>query len=152
MSLEEKIKQSKPLKPELKFVLQIWYLQSRFQHIQQKHFDKFGLTPQQYNALRIINGQKKPCTLKTVKERLLDLNSDASRLIDRLVKAGLVVRLNSTKDRRTCQLLITDKGKKILSELSGVDQLFKNYFHNSDMKKLQDTIEFLDDLIGKMEV
>jgi DNA-binding MarR family transcriptional regulator len=151
MSLEEKIKQTKPLQPELKLALQIWYLQSRLQKIQQNHLDKFGLTPQQYNVLRILKGQGKPCSIKTIKERMLDVNSDVSRMIDRMVKAGLIHRNTSEKDRRASLITLTQQGNKVLNALKEMDNVFVDIFEATDAKRMKEAISFLDEVIKILE-
>ncbi len=151
MSLEEKIKQTKPLSPELKLALQIWYLQSRLHKIQQNYLDKFGLTPQQYNVLRILKGQGKPCSIKTIKERMLDVNSDVSRMIDRMVKAGLINRNTSENDRRASLISLSQQGNKVLSALKEMDNVFINIFEATNAKRMKEAISFLDEVIKILE-
>jgi DNA-binding MarR family transcriptional regulator len=151
MSLEEKIKQTKPLSHELKLALQIWYLQSRLHKIQQNYLDKFGLTPQQYNVLRILKGQGKPCSIKTIKERMLDVNSDVSRMIDRMVKAGLINRNTSENDRRASLISLSQQGNKVLSALKEMDNVFINIFEATNAKRMKEAISFLDEVIKILE-
>jgi DNA-binding MarR family transcriptional regulator len=78
----------------------------------------FGLTMQQYNILRILKGQHpNPSTNNLVKERMLDRNSDVTRLIDRMIKSGLVTRTSCAKDRRRVDILITRKGLDMLEAM-----------------------------------
>lgn len=76
------------------------------------------LTMQQFNILRILRGQHpNPATNGMVKERMLDKNSDVTRIIDRMVKNGLVQRVNCESDRRRVDITITPKGLEILAKL-----------------------------------
>lgn len=76
------------------------------------------LTMQQFNILRILRGQHpNPATNGMVKERMLDKNSDVTRIIDRMVKNGLVQRVNCESDRRRVDITITPKGLEILVKL-----------------------------------
>jgi DNA-binding MarR family transcriptional regulator len=80
--------------------------------------DKAKITLQQYNILRILRGQHpKPATVNLLKERMLDKMPDVSRIIDRLVQKELVSRCTSDRDRRAVDILITDKGLEVLSQL-----------------------------------
>lgn len=85
---------------------------------QQDFFAPYGITPPQYNTLRILRGQyPKVCNLNVVKERIVDKNSDVSRLIERLRIGGFVTRVPNEKDRRAVDILITEKGINLLKEL-----------------------------------
>lgn len=80
-----------------------------------KHYD---ITPEQYNVLRILRGQKgNPATINMITERMLDKNSNASRLVDKLKQKGFVERRECPKDRRACDVLLTEKGTQLLLEL-----------------------------------
>lgn len=109
------------------------YMHSEVDYIQQLLFKDYGITSQQYNALRILRGQHpKPATVGLVKERMIDRNSDASRIIERLRKAGLVERVTCENDRRAVDILITQKGLELLSRMDPV------------INNLQDPIKTLD--------
>lgn len=73
---------------------------------------------QQFNILRILRGQHpNPITNTMVKERMLDKNSDVTRIIDRLIRDGLVSRVNCEADRRRVDITITQKGLDVLGRL-----------------------------------
>ncbi len=81
-------------------------------------FKPYDITQQQYNAIRILRGNKGNTTsVQYIKERLLDKNSDTSRLIDRLLKIGYVERKICKADRRSADIQITESGLKLLSEI-----------------------------------
>src|SRR6218665_3114014 len=78
----------------------------------------FDITLQQYNALRILRGQyPNAVNLCVIKERLIDRNSDTSRLIERLRKTELVERITCEKDRRAVDILINRKGLDLLKQI-----------------------------------
>src|SRR6266404_5274105 len=67
-----------------------------------------GLSPTQYNALRILRGagvDGLPCT--EVGARMISRDPDITRLVDRLEKRGLVTRSRGTEDRRVVRASIT---------------------------------------------
>lgn len=90
--------------------------------LQNKHLNilkPYGLSHQQYNVLRILKGSyPETLNLGQVKAKMLDRMSDTSRIVDRLVKSGLVSRSIDSKDRRIAKIKITDKGIKLLKEMA----------------------------------
>ncbi len=81
-------------------------------------FEKYNLTGQQFNILRILRGQyPNPATVNLLKERMLDKMSDASRIVDRLVQKGLVSRCTNNKDRRAVDIRISEEGLNILCKM-----------------------------------
>jgi DNA-binding MarR family transcriptional regulator len=80
--------------------------------------EKYNLTQQQYNVLRILRGRgDQPSTVNLLKDRMLDRMSDASRIVDRLVQKKLVTRCTSNTDRRAVDIYISEEGLHILSDL-----------------------------------
>lgn len=80
--------------------------------------DTEGITSQQFNILRILRGSfPKPISTLQIRERMLEKMSDTSRIVDRLIAKGLVKKIICKSDRRLVDVLITDKGKKLLENL-----------------------------------
>jgi DNA-binding MarR family transcriptional regulator len=77
-----------------------------------------GVTPQQYNVLRILRGAG-PDGLPTltIGERMIEQTPGVTRLVDRLERKGLVARTPCPKDRRRVFCRITSKGLELLTEL-----------------------------------
>jgi DNA-binding MarR family transcriptional regulator len=77
-----------------------------------------GITPQQYNVLRILRGAG-PDGLPTltIGERMIEQTPGVTRLVDRLERKGLVARTPCPKDRRRVFCRITPKGLDLLEEL-----------------------------------
>ena len=63
-------------------------------------FREHGISDPQYNALRILAGQGEPMHIHQIAERMVAEQTDISRLIVRLDKAGLVKREQCSNDRR----------------------------------------------------
>ncbi|MDA0201086.1 MAG: MarR family transcriptional regulator [Bacteroidetes bacterium] len=78
----------------------------------------FGISLQQFNVLRILRGRKgKPANLTTVQKRMIHKMSNTTRLIDKLIDKQMVSRKICEHNRRKIELLITDKGLDVLSQL-----------------------------------
>lgn len=88
-------------------------------------FKKFGMTSQQYNALRILRDQyPKPVSTSFLREKMLDKMSDASRLVSRLSGKGLVDVSQNSSDKRLVNILISEHGHKIINSIdSSLEQL-----------------------------
>ena len=81
-------------------------------------FEAEDITPQQFNILRILRGSfPQPLSTLQIRERMLEKMSDTSRIVDRLITKGLVKKLTCKNDRRLVDIIITDKGKKLLERL-----------------------------------
>ena len=78
----------------------------------------YDITTQQFNILRILRGQHpNPSTINLLKARMLDKMCDASRIVDRLVQKGLVFKESNTNDKRAVDILISNKGLKLLKKM-----------------------------------
>ncbi len=147
MRIDDEIQSSKFEDNFHKAVINITYTYGWLNNTFRCQFEKYNLTQQQFNILRILRGQyPKPATVNLLKERMLDKMSDASRIVDRLVQKGLVSRCTNNKDRRAVDIRISEVGLDILSKL---DVEFKT----SDILKNNLTEEeagILSDLLDKM--
>lgn len=84
-------------------------------------------------------------------ERLLVTAGGVTRLIDRMAKAGLVIRRQSRTDRRTSHIVMTDSGRKALDEalavqMKSVSEHFISYLQRDDPAVLT---EFLRRVLGE---
>ena len=77
-----------------------------------------GITPQQYNVLRILRGAGSDgLPTLSIGERMIEQTPGVTRLVDRLERKGLVARTPCPKDRRRVFCRITEKGLDLLKEL-----------------------------------
>src|ERR1051325_4714282 len=77
-----------------------------------------GLTPTQYNVLRILRGAgTEGLACREISERMVNRDPDITRLLDRLEKQGFVKRARDEKDRRVVTTFITREGLRVLEEL-----------------------------------
>src|SRR5476651_1617441 len=118
MRIDEEIQSSKFEDNYHKLVININYTYGWLTYLMRFQFEKYNLTQQQFNILRILRGQyPKPATVNLLKERMIDKMSDASRIVDRLMQKELVSRCTNTKDRRAVDVRISKKGLEILSKM-----------------------------------
>jgi DNA-binding MarR family transcriptional regulator len=88
-------------------------LQHRFARLMREH----GLTPSQYNVLRILRGEGKPLPILEIASRTVTVVPGITGLIDRLEQAGFVNRLRCDRDRRVIYVGLTDAGATVLAGL-----------------------------------
>jgi len=80
------------------------------------------ITPQQYNILRILRGNKQPMSTLQIRERMLDKMSDTSRIVERILKKGLVEKKICSSDKRLVDVNISKKGIAVLESLDKKNQ------------------------------
>jgi MarR family transcriptional regulator, 2-MHQ and catechol-resistance regulon repressor len=80
-------------------------------------FREYGLTPSQYNVLRILRGEGKPLPILEVAERTVTVVPGITGLIDRLEQAGMVRREPCYADRRVIFVAITEAALELLARL-----------------------------------
>src|SRR4051812_6517349 len=101
MRLEDEIKQTKFKSPQQRLAVNLLYSCNWLNGHYARFFKGIDITTQQFNVLRILRGQYPDhCSLKLVKERMLDRMSDASRIVDKLVAKKYVDRKVCPGDRR----------------------------------------------------
>jgi DNA-binding MarR family transcriptional regulator len=108
-------------------------------------FRQHGLTPSQYNILRILRGEGKPLPILEIASRTVTIVPGITGLIDRLEQAGMVNRLRCEKDRRVIYVALTDQG---MSTLAALDQPVNDLHHkllgHLSRAELKDLIQLLE--------
>ena len=122
---------SKFQSPKQKAVINILYTANWVHSKQIMFFKQFGISPQQFNVLRILRGAKAPLKVQTIKKRMIERAPNVTRLMDKLFSKGLIDRISCKHDRRVVHIVITTKGLHLLKVIS------------RNMK--EDTLENLDD-------
>ena len=114
MEIEEEIKQKEFSSERVKALVNILFTASWFYSKQNQIFKDFDISWQQFNILRILRGRKgKPASLKMLSQRMIDRNSNTSRLVDKLESKGYVARHSNEADRRKVDIFITKEGLEI---------------------------------------
>jgi DNA-binding MarR family transcriptional regulator len=117
-SIESEIKQARFRDNYQKVAINLLYTAGWLEGKQQGFFKGFGITLQQFNILRILRGQHpKRISGVEIKTRMLDRNSDISRLLDRLLKKSLIEKHLRPEDKRATDIAITEKGLSVLKEI-----------------------------------
>lgn len=106
--------------PEQEAFLALWRTYDRLRALEDELFAGFDLTPQQYNALRLLRAEH-PDALPTLTlaERLVSKAPDITRLLDKLEQRGVVARTRKPGDRRSVLVGITEPGLALLDRIAG---------------------------------
>ena len=147
LKLEDEIQQKKFKSIQQKLMLNLIYTTNWLTAKQDSLFKDSDITVQQYNVLRILRGQyPNPCSIKLIKERMLDRMSDTSRIVDKLLTKKLLQRNECPNDRRSVNVIITDEGLALLKSLDHVDELSKQMLKSLSTEEI-DTLNTLLDKI-----
>jgi DNA-binding MarR family transcriptional regulator len=128
MSLEDDIKQEKFENEHHKMAVNILFSAGWLHNLNSIRFKPFDVTPEQYNVLRILRGSHpKQLMLAEITGRMIDKSSNATRLVEKLRQKGLVKREICETNRRQVDIIITDKGLTLLSNIDKTsDEWLKN--------------------------
>jgi DNA-binding MarR family transcriptional regulator len=142
--IEEEIRQEKFTSLRQKAVVNLIYTSNWLQNRQQEFFKTFGITGQQFNILRILKGQyPKSISGTEIKNRMLDRNSDVSRLLDRLAAKKLITKNTCPNDKRASDVNITEAGLALLDEVN------KNQLQDDVLGLSDEEAGQLSDLLDK---
>ena len=124
MSLEQDLKQERFTNTYEKMVVNILFTGSWLANLNTSRLRPFGVTPEQYNVLRILRGSHPtPLMLAEITCRMIDRSSNATRLVEKLRQKGLVKREVCKDNRRQVDISITDAGLEVLNNVDeGRDQ------------------------------
>ncbi len=118
MKLEEELKMSKFRSEYHRAALNILFTSYWLNDKARNLLKPYGITAQQYNVLRILRGQHpNPISTNEIRDRMLDRMPDTSRIVDRLLKQGLLERKTCKADKRLVDVCITEAGLKLLNDI-----------------------------------
>lgn len=129
----------------IKAMLNILYTANYITSYQNDFFKTYGLSPQQYNILRILRGAKEPIKVQTIKERMVERAPNLTRLTDKLCDKKLINRIAFPEDRRVVLIEITKSGLDLLDKIKP-----NNPSHNLIDKLTEEEAGRLSDLLDKM--
>ena len=127
---------------KVKAMLNIIYTANWINSHQNAYFKRFGISPQQFNILRILKGANKAIKVQTIKERMLERAPNATRLMDKLCDKTLIERLPCPDDRRVVHIQITQKGLNLLNDIdkNAKEDLLKN-LSDKEASQLSDLLD-----------
>jgi len=134
--------QSKFENDKVKALINILFTANWITSQQNTFFKPFGISPQQYNILRILRGANKPLKVQVIKERMIDRAPNATRLMDKLCTKNLIERIPCPSDRRVVHIEINKEGLQLLEDVKKNMELdFLKNLSNEEAGKLSDLLD-----------
>ena len=115
-----------------KALINLFFTEKQLTYSMMQLLKRHKLTEPQYNILRVLRGFRSQgsSSIGFLKERMLDRSSDVSRLIDKLYDKGLVDRKENDSDRRQKDIIITENGLQLLTNMDECEQKADTLLHN----------------------
>jgi MarR family 2-MHQ and catechol resistance regulon transcriptional repressor len=130
---------------KIKALINIKYTANWINSHENEFFRPYGISPQQFNILRILRGAGEPIKVQIIKDRMIERAPNATRLMDKLCDKDLIERVRCEHDRRVVFISITKEGLKLLET---IDQ------NNDKLNFLKNLTEeeatILSDLLDKL--
>ena len=144
--LLREIKKQRPFESlEQEALLNLVRTNDQFQIHFTRLFRQYGLTPSQYNILRILRGAGEPLPILEVASRMITVVPGITGLIDRLEEAGWVGRVRCKDDRRVVFVELTDKAGVLLGKLDKpVVDLHKQLLGHLSREELGHLVKLLE--------
>ncbi len=134
--------------PETEAFLSVWRTHARLLAESSRVCRAHGITEQQYNALRVLylgdpNGL--PCL--EVAARLPNQVPDITRLLDRLLRLGLITRERLARDRRVVRVRLSEAGRARVDEITpNLAELHRLRFSRLEPRELEELSRLLHKL------
>jgi len=149
MKIEEAVRQKKFESSQDKAWINLNYTYQRLNDKFNCVFKEFDITPQQFNVLRILKGRYPgTASCNEVKEVMIDKNPDLTRLSDRLISKGLILRELNEENRRQVILKISETGLELLKKMDPVIKEQAKLFANLNEEEAEQLSDLLDKLRG----
>ena len=105
---------------KVKALINIKYTSNWLSSRENEFFKPYGISPQQYNILRILRGAKDQIKVQIVKDRMIERAPNATRLMDKLCDKNLIERERCEHDRRVVYVKISEVGLDLLSTIDDI--------------------------------
>lgn len=132
--------------PQQQLALTVLYTASQMLNRHRALLKPHGVTPEQFNILRILRGQQgRPIALRDISGRMIDRNSNTSRLVDKLLDKQLVQRESCPEDRRRVDIVLTNQGLELTNVLTNIMDadmsLLQEVWSDDDAARAIDTLD-----------
>ncbi len=117
MSIDKEINQKYFSNEFQKSTINLIYTYNWINEKMKEILDKFQITSQQFNILRILRGAGEPLSTLQIRQRMLDKMSDTSRIVDRMIIKGLVKKVVRITDKRLVDVTLAEKGERLLEKM-----------------------------------
>lgn len=144
--LQHELKKQRPFdSPEQEAALSVLRTSDQLQIRFARLLRGFGLTPSQYNVLRILRGEGRPLPILEIASRTITVVPGITGLIDRLEHSGFVGRVRCEQDRRVVYVALTPLATKTLASIDEpLSALHRKLLGHLSKSELKDLIRLLE--------
>lgn len=147
MTLEEEIKstkfESELHKAQINILFSAAWIKGKLTSFLKQH----QLTHEQFNVLRILRGQSpEAICMMDIASRMLERNSNVTRIVEKLLNKNWAARQKSTTDKREVKISITEDGLELLRKMDTLLKSEKVHYANLSETEAQ----LLNALLDKM--
>lgn len=147
MSIENDIKQKSFKNVYQKVAVNLMYTDSWLLNNYSKILKPYNLSEKQYFVLKILSANyPNAVSINFIIERMLDKMSNVSRLIDKLLEKGLVIKVKSSSDRRSKDILLSNEGLNLIKEV----ECQMNHQEQKIATLSEEELSILNDLLNKV--
>jgi DNA-binding MarR family transcriptional regulator len=129
---------------KVKALLNLMYTANWIRNKQITFFNAYGISPQQYNILRILRGASQAISVQTIRDRMIERAPNATRLMDKMCSKKLIDRVAFEEDRRVVHIAIRKEGLQLLAKID--KELKSDWLQNLTEKEAI----LLSDLLDKI--
>src|SRR5467141_63092 len=146
--LQHELKKKRPFEsPQEEALLSVVRTSDQLQIRSARLLREHGLTPSQYNILRILRGEGKPLPILEIASRMIAVVPGITGLIDRLEQAEFVNRVRCEKDRRVIYVALAEKASQALAALDeplmALHRKLTGHLSQAELKELSRLLEKL---------
>lgn len=134
--------QSKFENKKIKALINIKFTSNWLNSKENSFFKPYGISPQQFNILRILRGAKKEIKVQNIKDRMIERAPNATRLMDKLFDKNLIGRFRCEDDRRVVYVNITKTGLDLLQQIDALNNIsFLDKLSEQEAATLSDLLD-----------
>ncbi|MBE7661384.1 MarR family winged helix-turn-helix transcriptional regulator [Tenacibaculum finnmarkense] len=127
---------------KIKALVNIKYTANWLSSNENDFFKPYGISPQQFNILRILRGASKPIKVQVIKDRMIERAPNATRLMDKLCDKKFIERIRCKHDRRVVYISITKQGLALLTTIDTSKKInFLDNLTEEEADKLSDLLD-----------
>lgn len=128
-----------------RFMPNLIYTSNCFRNLFVDLLEPYGISPQQFNVLRILRGAGTEVAMNSIKDLMVDKSPNLTRLSDKLMNKGLIDRRRSANDRRVVYLMVSEPGLRLLQRIDDDDLFSKmdyvNLITEREAKSINDILD-----------
>ncbi|MFD0762504.1 MarR family winged helix-turn-helix transcriptional regulator [Lutibacter aestuarii] len=125
--------------------LNIHYTHNQLKQHLEKELKPLDLPLNQFSVLNILKEAYPNCSsVNCIKEKMIDKNSDVSRLVDRLLNKKLVIRKECKTDRRQKEIQISQLGIKLIEKIGCQEKLLSTKINHLSLEEVTQLNQLLE--------